>query len=644
MSSGILGMIGNGLTGLNAAQAGMLTTQQNISNANTVGYHRQDTVFATQTPSYNSTGWIGNGVAVATVQRAYSQFLDNQVQTNQSQLSYYQTYSTQASSVDSLLGGTSNGLSTQIDAFFSAANDVANGPTSTAARQTLLADGQTLGSQISNTYASLQQQLAAGNQAVTSLTSQINTYAQQIATLNQNITAMQSLNGQPPNDLIDQRDQAIASLSSLVNVSTQPRGNGQVDVYIGNGQQLVMGNQANQLTTAPDPNDTSNTSPTSLLPQLNVNGASITLDSGQISGGQLGGWLAARENVVKPAMADLNRIAVSLGAAVNQVQNAGAYYDAASGSMKAGSNFFSAVVTPGNGVTDHIGVNLTSNPLQNYNYSVSYDGANYTLTRSPPGGPGIPAVAAGSEVTDGNGNGLGFSISAGTPPPQAGDTWTLNFQDYAASMSTQLSDGGQIAAAGLTTGAATSNTGSGAITASQLSSATGLPLPATVTLTYDSGLGQFSVAGAVPPVGNLAYTGPGPQNLSFNGVSLTLNGTPANGDAFTVNNPGQGDNGNMLALAALRNTKLLDNGQTTLDGAASNMVGKVASKASGADLNSQTYSTMTTQATQAQQSFSGVNLDEEAANLIRYQQYYQAAAKVLAVANTLFNSILAISP
>lgn len=557
MSSGLLGMIGIGLSGLNAAQAGLNTTQQNISNANTAGYNRQETLYAAQTPSYSSSGWIGNGVTVASVQRVYSQFLDSQVQSNQSQLSYYQTYSTQASQVDSLLGSTTNGLSNQIDSFFSAANEVANNPTSTAARQTLLAGGQTLSSQINNLYSSLQQQITSSNQAVSSLTTQINTYAQQIASLNQSITSMQAQNGQPPNDMLDQRDQAVASLNSLANVTTMQQSNGQINVYIGNGQALVSGNQANQLTTTTDPTDTSNSNPPSLVPQLIASGTKITLDSSQITGGQLGGWLASTDAVVKPAMANLNRIAVSIGAAVNQVQTSGTYYDTTSNSMQAGSNFFSSVVSPTGGTTDAIGISLTSNPLVNSNFTVTYDaGSNqYTVTSAA----GSDTASAGTEFTI-NGVAQGFSINPGTPAPSSsGDTWSLNFQNYAATMSTQLSSSDQIAAAASTA------------------------------------------------------TGPG-------------------------------DNSNALALAALQTTKPLDNGNTTFDGAASNMVGSVATAAANADLNSTTFSTMTTQATQAQQSFSGVNLDEEAANLIRYQQTYQAAARVLAVVNTLFTSILAISP
>ena len=644
MSSGLLGMIGSGLSGLNAAQAGLLTTQQNITNVNTPGYNRQEAIYASQTPSYSSSGWIGNGVAVASVQRVYSQFLDNQVQTNQSQLSYYQTYSTVASQVDSLLGSSTNGLSNQIDAFFSAANEVANSPTSTAARQTLLSGGQSLSNQISNTHDALQQQLTASNQAVTSLTAQINTYARQIATLNQNITSMQAQNGQPPNDLLDQRNLAVTNLNGLVNATTSQQSNGQIDVYIGNGQALVSGSQVNQLTATPDPNDTSNTQPPSLVPQMNASGTHIPLSSSQISGGELGGWMASRDGVVKPAMANLNRLAVSLGAAVNQVQTSGAYYNSSNNTMQAGSNFFSGVVQPTGTTTDAIGIKLSSNALVNSNFAVTYNsGTNqYTLTSAA----GSDTQSAGTEFSI-NGVAQGFSITAGTPAPSSSsDTWKLNIQDYAAGMTTLLGNSSQIAAASLTTGAPASNTGTGTLAASQLS-ATGLQAlsaSAPVTLTYDSTLGQFAVSGATPPVANIAYTSPGPQALSFNGISLVMSGSPANGDAYTVNKPGPGDNSNMLALSALQTTKLLDNGNTTLGGGTARLVGDVATSAANAALNSTTYGALKTQATQAQQSYSGVNLDEEAANLIRYQQAYQAAAKALSVASTLFAAILAISP
>jgi flagellar hook-associated protein 1 FlgK len=552
-----LGIFGISVSGLMAAQAGIRTTQNNISNANTAGYHRQDTLFSAQAPTFAGAAWFGSGTAIDTVQRNYNQFLDNEVLRDQTQLSGQTVYSSQASQVDSLLGGANSGLTDALNSFFNAANDVANDPTASTPRQVLLANGNNLTGRVNNLYSTLQQHVDDSNKAIASLSTQINTYSKQIATLNQSISRLEAQNGQPANDLRDQRDQAIADLNKLASVTTMQQSDGQVNVFIGNGQALVSGSQAN-LLNAPvaDPNDTSNLSPAPLLPQLNVSGANITLDSGQISGGQLGGWLAERNDVLKPALAALNRIAVAIGATVNQVNNGGAYYDTTTSSMVQGGDFFSGVVTQTGGTTDWVGVNLTSNRLANDNFTVAYNAGNYTVTRASDGASA--SFAAGAEVTFG-GVPQGFSVAVGTPAPGAGDTWSLNFQNYAHSMSVQITNPDHIAAAAATTS-------------------------------------------------------------------------------------GAGDNTNMLAMAALQTTSVLDNGTTTISGAYTQLMSNTASLASQADLNTQTFTSLVSQATSAQQSVSGVNLDEEAANLIRFQQAYQASAKALSVANTLFDAILAIQP
>jgi len=552
MASGILGI---GISGLNAAQAGIRTTEHNISNVNTAGYRRQDTVYASQTPTFTGAGWFGNGVAIDSVRSQYSQFLDNEVLLDQTQLSRHETYAAQASQVDKLLGDDRSSLSASLNAFFNSANEVANDPTSAAARQAMLASGRNLAGRVNTLYNSLQQRLDDSNQAVASLSTQINTSARQIATLNQSIARLEAQNGQPANDLRDQRDQAIADLNKLVDVTTVRQSSGELNVFIGSGQILVSGNQANQFNTpVADANDPYNLSPAPRLPQLNVSGASVTLTGSQISGGELGGWLAVRDEVVKPALADLNRIAVAIGAEVNRVHNGGAYYDSTAGAMAAGGDFFSGVVAQAGPTASWIGVNFTSNRLANEAYTVSYDGANYTVTRVSDSA--AAAFAAGAEVMLG-GVPQGFKLADGTPAPAAGNTWTLNFQDYAHTMSVAVTHIEQIAAADSTT------------------------------------------------------TGPG-------------------------------DNSNMLALAALQTTGILDNGGTTFANGYTQMVGKGAALAAEADLNSKAFSSLTTQARDAQQSVSGVNLDEEAANLIRFQQAYQAAAKAISVANTLFDEILAL--
>ncbi|MDP2432466.1 MAG: flagellar hook-associated protein FlgK [Pseudomonadota bacterium] len=548
------GLIGIGISGLYAAQAGIRTTEHNISNVNTTGYRRQETNFSTQTPTFTGAGWFGNGVAIESVRRLYSQFLDNEVQLDQAQLSRHETYAAQAGQVDTRLSDSNSSLSGPLNSFFDAVNEVANDPASAAARQTLLASGRNLSGRVNSLYDSLQQKVEDSNKAIAGLSTQINSYANQIATLNQSISRQEALNGQPANDLRDQRDQTIADLNKLVNVTTVQQSGGDLNVFVGNGHALVSGTRANQFTTPQtDPSDSYNTNPAAKFPVLNVSGGSLILNGAQITGGELGGWLAARDEVVKPALADLNRIAVSIGAEVNRVHNGGAYYDTATSAMTAGGDFFSSVVAQTSGA-NWIGLNLTGNRLANEDYTVSYDGANYTVTRVSDSA--AATVAAGTEITLG-GVAQGFSIAAGTPAPANGNTWTLNFQNYAHGMSAQLSNIEQIAAAGSTAS-------------------------------------------------------------------------------------GPGDNSNMLALATLQTTGILDNGGTTFSGAYNQLVSNGAALAAEADLNSKAFNTLTAQAREAQQSVSGVNLDEEAVNLIRFQQAYQAAAKAISVANTLFDEILAI--
>lgn len=547
MASGIFGI---SLSGLSAAQAGLRVTQQNIANVNTPGYHRQEVVFTEKTPSIFGNTWIGNGVDVETVRRSYSQFLDNEVLRGEGAQTYHQAYATQASQVDSLLGSADSGMADSMNAFFDAANEVANDPTATAPRQTLLASGENLAGRVRTLYSRLQQQMEDSNTAVDSLVTRINTYAQQIASLNESIVNMQA-----PNDLVDQRDQVIADLNRLVNVTTEQQGEGRVNVFIGNGLALVAGDQASTFTvpspTAPD--DPYHSSPAPVLPQLNTGTSSVLMDGTRLTGGELGGVLAQREQVLQPAMSSLNRLAVAIGTAVNQVHNGGAHYDSATNTMVAGGDFFSGAVNQTAG-SNWIGVSFTSNPLANENYTVSYDGTDYTVTRLSDGASAD--FAAGAEVTLG-GEAQGFAVTPGVPAPVAGNAWTLDFQDYAHDMAMAIGQASEIAAA-----------------------------------------------------------------------------------SSTANGPG--DNGNALALADLRGSRLLDNGATTLFGANNMMANTVAAKTAEADVNSRIFETLTSQAKEAQQSYSGVNLDEEAVNLIRYQQAYQAAAKALSIANSLFDSILAI--
>jgi flagellar hook-associated protein 1 FlgK len=165
-------------------------------------------------------------------------------------------------------------------------------------------------------------------------------------------------------------------------------------------------------------------------------------------------------------------------------------------------------------------------------------------------------------------------------------------------------------------------------------------LTQSVTITF-TGPGTFDVSGAGTgnPVG-LSYT-PG-ATISYNGWSITLTGTPAAGDSFTIgpNAAGVGDNRNALALARLQTTNLLEGATTSFQGAYAQLVSGVGNETRTLQVTSDAQAKLLADTKAAREAVSGVNLDEEAANLLRYQQAYQASAKVLSIAATLFDAIL----
>lgn len=536
MASGILGVA---LTGLNAAQAGIATTEHNIANINTEGYRRQQVTYSALTPQYVGTGYLGTGVGIDSVRSLYSQFLDGEVLLNEAQLARYQTYSAYASQIDTLLGSDSSSLNTSLESFFAAVNEVANDPTSNAARQVLLSSGNTLTGLVNSLDTQLRGYITASNKDITSITTQVNTYSAQIAKLNGDIAKAEA-SGITANDLRDQRGELVSQLNELVNVSLVEQGDGSTNLYIGSGQALVVGTTAYSMSTLADPDDSS-----LLLPALDVGGTTLTLDSNLIAGGQLGGILSAREEVIKPALDDLNRISLSIALEFNAVHTSGLDYN-----LNAGTDFFTNPLTAAAGNTGTLTLALGNDlNLKNSDYTLSYDGTDYTLTRMTDGTTFTGTLAAVTATE-------GFTLTAGTAPA-AGDSWTLNLGDYSRDMDALITDPNLVAAAGATA-------------------------------------------------------------------------------------DGPGDNSNALALAALQTSATLNNGTVTFAEAYSQTVSRTASLAAEADLNIKTYDSLTKLAISAQQNVSGVNLDEEAVNLIRFQQAYQAAARAMQVASGLFDDLLGI--
>ena len=407
------GIFGIGVSALGAAQAGLLTTQNNIANVNTAGYARREVTYTPGVPTYSNGSLFGSGVQIESVRRVYSQFLDNEVLLSQAMAERYSGYAQRADALDKLLGSANTGLSSAMQLFFSAANEVANDPTSTAARQSLISSGETLASRFRNVEGTLAALQKGINEEIGVTVTQINTLAGQVAALNDRIGRFEAATGQPANDLIDKRAQLVEELSKLVNVTVMQQDGG-YNLMIGSGQMLVMGVRANTLTTVPDPTD-----PQNLLPAIGPAGAAITLDGNQITGGSLGGLLAFRDELLKPAQSGLDRLAYALADQFNALHSTGEDLNG-----NTGIDFFSLATSQTalnlGGTTATVGLSVTdSRQLMASDYILSYDGTNYTLTRGTDGARWTSATLSGFSAS-----GQGFDLS-GAAGAVAGDRWLI---------------------------------------------------------------------------------------------------------------------------------------------------------------------------------------------------------------------------
>ncbi|HPP47059.1 MAG TPA: flagellar hook-associated protein FlgK, partial [Accumulibacter sp.] len=251
------GLIGTGITGLMAAQIGLQTAEHNITNANTAGFTRQRSSQASNLGMSTGAGFIGMGTHVSTVERLYSRFLTDQVNRSQSSTSQLDTYHQQISQIDNLLGDSSSGLSPALQNFFTSAQQVANNPADLPSRQAMIAGAQSLSARYIAMADQLAQMARAVDGEITSTISGINAFAEQIGSLNQRIIVAQAPTGQPANDMLDTRDQLVAELNKLVKTTTTINSDGSYNVFIGNGQQLVVGAQVMGMTTQPSNSDQS---------------------------------------------------------------------------------------------------------------------------------------------------------------------------------------------------------------------------------------------------------------------------------------------------------------------------------------------------------------------------------------------------
>ncbi|MBY4866226.1 flagellar hook-associated protein FlgK [Burkholderia sp. Bp9017] len=656
MSNSLLNL---GVSGLNAALWGLTTTGQNISNAATPGYSVERPVYAEASGQYTSSGYLPQGVNTVTVQRQYSQYLNDQLNSAQSQSGALSTWYSLVAQLNNYVGSPTAGISTAITNYFTGLQGVANNASDPSVRQTAMSNAQTLADQITaagQQYDALRQSV---NTQLTSTVSQINTYTAQIAQLNQQITAANS-QGQPPNQLMDQRDLALSNLSSLAGVQVVRNDSG-YSVFLAGGQPLVVADKSYQLATVTSSSDPSELTVVSQgIAGANPQGPNQTLPDSSLSGGTLGGLLAFRNQTLDPAQAQLGAIATSFAAQVNGQNALGVDLSGMPGGKLFTIPDPAVYANQGNTGNASLSVSFAnaSQPTTS-DYTLSYDGTNYTLTDRASG-----TVVGQSTSMPASIGGLDFSFANGTQM-NAGDQFTvLPTRGALDGFALATSSGSAIAAASpVVASAATTNSGSATITQGGVSA--GYQVPST-TLTYDAASKSLSgfpagttvTIGSTPPqtvaiadgttqvpydpsVG-ATLTMSGTAQGAMNGVTVSLAGTPADGDSFKIGPyaGGTNDGSNALALSQIVSTKSFGNGSTTLTGAYAGYVNGIGNSASQLKSSSAAQTSLVGQITTAQQSVSGVNQNEEAANLMQYQQLYQANAKVIQTAATLFQTVL----
>lgn len=631
-----------GVTGLNAAQLGLLTSGHNIANASTPGFNRQQILLATNTPQFSGSGFLGQGVNVESVQRIYNQYLANQVTSSQSRLSELDAYSAQIKQIDNLLADASAGLSPALQAFFTSVNAVGADPSSIPARQSMLSGAQSLAGRFQSLNGRFDEIREGVDTQIISTVNTINSYATQIADINQRIILAQVAGpGRPANDLLDQRDQLIADLNKLVGVNTVSQADGTLSVFVGNGQQIVVGNQTFALAAISAPDDSSR-----ITVGIKQFGNAAPLPENVLTGGELGGLLAFRSGSLDTAQNALGRVALGLAATFNDQHRLGQDLTGA-----LGGDFFTApmpqVIYPnnpvnaGNAVIDVALASASALTTSDYRLTAN-GGGNYTLTRLSDNTALFSAAPLPQTV-----DGLTISLNSGAA--NAGDTFLIQPTRHAAgSFGVAVADTRNIAAAApIRSSASLANTGTATITPGSVDSPPP-PNPAlqdTVTITF-TGANTFDVVDtttATTLASGAAYTAG--ANIGYNGWTLQISGTPAMGDVFTVsaNTSGISDNRNALLLAGLQTAKTLSGGSASYQTAYAQIVSDAGNKAREIEVTDSAQQNIFKQAQDAQQSFSGVNLDEEAANLLHYQQLYQASGKMIDIAGKLFDLLLNIS-
>ncbi|MCA0911508.1 flagellar hook-associated protein FlgK [Marinobacter nauticus] len=672
------GLIGIGLSGVLGHQTALNTTANNITNANTPGYSRQEVQFETQEGRRTGAGTIGSGVSVANIRRLADAYLSQQLREDSTLFGEQNAFNAELTRLDNLLGGEDTGLNKALNNFFSAMQNAAEDPTSLPQRQLVLSEAQ----QLVNRFQGLNQEFIQQRESVKTQMQQgvkdANTLLKSIAELNLAISESPGLaQGREPLELMDKRDEKLRQLSELVSIRVTEVEGSQVNVSLSNGLSLVTGANAAEFATRSSAED-----PTRLEFTLTSGGRTLLVNE-QIQGGKLGGLRAFDEMALKPAFDELGRLAIAISAAINHQHEIGMDLE---GDL--GGNFFSdvnslavqrsRVVPNGNNdrtTTGQLAVEITDSsqlPAGTWELQFSGDGRSYELIDTISGDTvkqGRLPDPVQSEI-----NMPGFNIRVEGGEFNAGDKYLIQPSRNAAEnmqlnirREEDLAFASPIRASASDNNLGTAEIGQGAML-NVRNPNTGALLPGfqsrgelangplNIEFTnYDAATGTYDYEITDTPGNNVLETGsydPKKVNVFFSddpsdgsryqGFQFEMTGEPAVGDEFAIdfNKNGVSDNRNAELLASLGTKNTLNGGSQNFTEGYAGLVEDIGVKTRQSQLDKDAGATLLEQSTNQRESVSGVNLDEEAGKLIQYQAAYNASAQVMSVAQDLFNTLL----
>ncbi|MEZ5644547.1 MAG: flagellar hook-associated protein FlgK [Burkholderiaceae bacterium] len=616
-----------GANALVTNQSALQVIGHNIANVNTTGYSRQRVELETAGYQFFGSGYFGKGVSIDTVSRAHDAYLTREARLTSAVAAADAVRLSRLQQLESAFPLGTDGLGASMNDMLNAWSDVSSSPSNLTARVVAIASGDEFASRMRNTAAQLDMLRESTQQQVQGSVDTINRLASDLASINQRIIETQG-SSHTPNDLLDQRDQLLRDISQYVQTSVVPAEGGSVSVFVAGSQPLVLGARANTLAVTRDPSDTSN-----IGLSIVQSGSTTALDTSTLGGGELSGLMRFLTQDLTQVQNLLGRMALSTATLLNQQQSLGLDLQGQPG----GDFFVAPAPAQGIGASTNTGDAQVSasvidaTALRASDYELRFDAIGVSVVRLSDGQttdfPGPPATF---DV-----DGLQFSIDAGS----AADGDVIRMRPYEAvarNLQMALTSPDRLAAASPVT-VVPETTNSGGLSVESLYAVSAMPDPLPTSDIEFQADGTYTIDGAFP---GTPFT-PGVP-IEFNGWSLTLRGSPSPGDRFTIEPASAAsvaqNGGNADAVLALRSQPTFE-GVALADGYIS-LFSDVGTRVQGAQFAASFSGQVASAAETARTEVSGVNLDEEAARLLQFQQAYQASAKFLQVAQSTFDSLL----